>query len=140
MATPEPSTAIAGLSIAGILAAVPFGINVETIATGMGFAIVGMLGRFAFDLQKAVESGTPLGLGKTLQWLGAGFIGAPFLTIAWLVFLKQIGAATDTATVIGLLLLGFSGPKGISWLLGLLNKLLPQNGRIPDSQLPGAKP
>lgn len=129
MATPSPAAPIA-LSIAGLLSSSAFGVSIETIATGMGFAIVGMLGRFAFDLQKALEAGDKVRLTQALSWVSAGFVGAPFVTVIWIVMLRAVGAQTDTTTVIGLIVLGFSGAKGVMWLLGtaigLLRQILPK--------------
>jgi len=122
------------LSVAGILAAAPFGVSVETIAIGMGFAIVGLMGRFAFDVQKALETGNGVRLAPTLGWVGAGLVGAPFLTVLWIVFLHWIGVQADVVTVIGLLILGFTGPKGITWLIGMATDLLSQ--RLPGRPKP----
>lgn len=129
MASPEPSTGVVTLSIAGILASSPFGINVETIAIGMCFAIVGMFGKFAFEIQRALDAGDKVRLVQALGWVGAGLIGAPFITVAWIVLLKAVGAQTDVATVLGCLFLGFFGPRGVTWLVGLLGSII--KGYLP---------
>ena len=126
------------LSVAGLLAATPFGISVETIAVGMGFAIVGLMGRFAFEVQKSLETGNGVKLAATLGWVGAGLVGAPFLTVLWLMFLKWIGIQADVVTVIGLLILGFSGPKGLTWLITAATDMLAS--RLPGRPKPPAPP
>jgi hypothetical protein len=139
MASPEPATAaVTGLTIAGILAATPLGVSVETIALGMGFAIVGLFGRLAFDIQKGIEAGDKVRLSTAIGWAGAGLIGAPFIAVVWIVLLRAIGAQTDAATVIGLLFLGFSGPKGVTWVMGLVADFV--GSRLPKGTVAPPKP
>jgi hypothetical protein len=139
MATLEPSSSMLTLSIAGILASSPLGVSVETIALGTCFAVVGCVGRFAFDLQKALESGEKIMLRQALSWIGAGFLGAPFVAVAWIALLRTIGAQTDLATVLGLLFLGFSGSKGVTWLIGLITGFLQQRAGLQKGA-PETKP
>lgn len=122
---------VAVLSLAGILTAQPFGLSVGTIAIGTGFAIIGTLGRAAFEVQKASEGQDGMKLSKIAGWLGAGFIGAPFVTILYLVVLNLIKIQSDGISILGLMFFGFSGPRMVSWLIdfaiGLLNKHLGWN-------------
>lgn len=121
-------TTVAALSLAGILTAQPFGISVGTIAIGTGFSIVGVVGRAAFELQKASEGPNGMRLSKIAGWVGAGFIGAPFVTIIYLVILNLVKIQSDGIAVLGLLFFGFSGPRMVTWLLNtvidILNKRL----------------
>lgn len=124
-------TVVAGLSLAGMLTAQPFGISVETIAVGTCFSIIGVVGRAAFELQKASEGPSGMKLSKIAGWVGAGFVGAPFATILYLVLLKLLNIQSDGIIIIGLLFFGFSGPRMVTWLMnlavGTLNKRLGTN-------------
>lgn len=115
------------LTISGVLAATPFGIPMNEIALGTFFAVVGVCGRASFELQKASEGaagGIPV--SKILGWMGAGLFGAPFVTLFYLVVLRLINVQSDGIVSLGLLFLGFSGPRMVSWLLNtgisLINK------------------
>lgn len=122
---------VATLSLAGILTAQPFGISVETIAIGTCFSIVGVIGRAAFEMQKAAETPGGMRVSKIAGWVGAGFIGAPFVTILYLVVLNLMKVQSDGVSILGLLFFGFSGPRMVTWLLnmviGILNKRLGMN-------------
>lgn len=112
------STNVGIMSIAGILASAPFGIPMEQILAGTIFALVGVVGRAAFEFQKASEGGTGgIPIGKIAGWVGAGFTGAPFVTILYLVVLNIAGVKSDGIVSLGLLFLGFSGPRMVTWLL-----------------------
>lgn len=131
-------TTVAGLTLAGIMTAMPFGISVGTIAIGTGFSIIGVIGRAAFELQKSSEGPGGMALRKIVGWVGAGFIGAPFMTILYLVFLNLIKVQSDGVLIIGLMFFGFSGPRMVTWfmnlLIGMLNKRLGIN--IPNLGTP----
>lgn len=136
---------VATLSVAGILAAQPFGLSVGTIAMGTGFSLIGVVGRAAFELQKASEGSGGMKLSSIAGWVSAGFIGAPFATILYLVALKLMNVQSDGISIIGLMFFGFSGPRMITWLLNTLitfvNKKL--NVNIPGIGAPpvaGGKP
>lgn len=143
MAAPTGS-AVAALTLAGILAARPFGLQPETIFIGTGFSLVGVLGRAAFELQKAAEGGNGMRLSRIAGWVGAGFIGAPFATILYLVILNLASVQSDGISILGLVFFGFVGPRGITWLLNLvigqLNKRLGTNIPLLGSAVAGAKP
>lgn len=141
-------TTVATLSLAGMLTAQPFGISVETIAVGTCFSIIGVVGRAAFELQKSSEGTSGMTLGKIFGWLGAGFVGAPFATILYLVVLKLANIQSDSIVIIGLLFFGFSGPRMITWLIntaiGQINKRsglnIPSVGPSPSPADAGVKP
>lgn len=133
MVTTDTGATATGLSIAGILSSVPLGVPLATIFLGTAFAIVGVIGRAAFDMQKSLEAGDRIKGAQVLGWVGAGLVGAPFTAVLWIVLLRAVGAQTDLATVIGLLFLGFTGPKGVTWAMGFVTDFL-------KAKLPGAKP
>ena len=111
-------TATAGvITLATILTAQPFGLPVETIAIGTGFAFVGVIGKAAFEAQRAIESGKSVNLGPILGWVGSGMIGAPFVTIVYLVLLKMLGVPADNMAILGLIFCGFLGPKAVTSLV-----------------------
>lgn len=80
-------------------------------------------------------------LSKIAGWVGAGFIGAPFATIIYLVLLSLMKIQSDGVSILGLVFFGFSGPRAIAWLLnvviGQLNKRLGMN-IPPIGVAPGA--
>ncbi len=119
-------TALGTLSIATIMAAQPYGIQVETVIIGTAFSIIGVVGRAAFELQKLSEGPSTMKLAAIAGWVGAGLIGAPFITILYLVVLKLSSVQSDSISIIGLMFFGFSGPRMVTWLLnlaiGILNK------------------
>ncbi len=129
--TTNGGSTVAALSLAGILAAEPFGLSITTIALGTGFACVGVIGRSAFELQKANEGPNGMKLSKIAGWVGAGFIGAPFVTILYLVVLNLAKIQSDGISILGLMFLGFSGPRMVLWMvnlvIGILNKHLGWN-------------
>jgi hypothetical protein len=126
--TDNGGSAVAALSLAGILTAQPFGLSIETIAIGTGFAVIGTIGRAAFEVQRSSEGQEGMKLSKIFYWLGAGFIGAPFVTIMYLVVLNLAHIQSDGISILGLLFFGFSGPRAVTWLLNyvisILNKRL----------------
>lgn len=124
MAAPEPSSGIFALSFGAMLASAPFGVSFETIALGMVFAIIGCLGRVGFNIQKALEAGDKVGLSQSIGWAAAGMLGSPFVTILWVLALKMANIQNDLLTASGLVFLGFSGSKGILWLMTLLTDFL----------------
>lgn len=112
------------LSLAGIMTAAPFGLSIETIAIGTLFAVVGVIGRAGFEMQKSAEGPGGLKLSKIAGWVGAGFIGAPFVTILYLALLKISSVQSDGLVILGLLFLGFSGPKVVQWLMGSIAAMI----------------
>lgn len=117
---------LGGLSIATILGAQPYGISVETVMVGTAFSIIGVMGRAAFEMQKSSEDPNGKTFSSIAGWVGSGFIGAPFVTILYLVILKLMNVQSDSISIIGLMFFGFSGPRMVSWLLnigtGILSK------------------
>ena len=139
------SVALGGVSLAAILGAQPYGISVETVMIGTAFSIIGVVGRAAFEMQKASENSSGMKFGSIAGWVGAGLIGAPFVTILYLVVLKLLSVQSDSIAIIGLMFFGFSGPRMVTWLLntsiGILNKkaglTIPQFGTPPpDGKTP----
>ncbi len=120
------SVALGGISIATILGAQPYGISIETVMIGTAFSIIGVVGRAAFEMQKASEAPGGMRFSNIAGWVASGFIGAPFVTILYLVVLKMMNVQSDSISIIGLMFFGFSGPRMVSWLLnlaiGILNK------------------
>lgn len=136
--------ALGALSVATILGAQPYGISIETVMIGTAFSIVGVIGRAAFEMQKASEAPGGMKFGSIAGWMGAGLIGAPFITILYLVVLKLSNVQSDNIAIIGLMFFGFSGPRLLIWLLnlaiGILNKrtglAIPLFGPTPDGKTP----
>lgn len=120
------SVALGGLSIATIFSMQPFGISIETIMIGTAFSIIGVVGRAAFEMQKSSEAPGGMKFSNIAGWVAAGLIGAPFITILYLVVLKLSSVQSDNISIIGLMFFGFSGPRILVWLLnfaiGILNK------------------
>lgn len=109
---------VAAMTVAGVLASAPFGIPLEQIGLGTCFAIIGVIGRAGFELQKSSEgAGGGIQVSKIAGWVGAGFTCAPFVTILYLVILKMAGIQSDGIISLGLLFLGFSGPRLVTWLM-----------------------
>lgn len=148
MTTGVPTLGV--LTIAGMAASTPFGIPMEQVAIGTGFAVVGVIGRASFELQKASEgSKDGIQAGKILGWVGSGLIGAPFVTIMYMIVLSLAGIKSDGVVSLGLLFLGFSGPRMVTWLLStgisLINKRTGLNipilgGSAPTGTPPGKGP
>lgn len=127
------------LTMAGVLASQPFGIPMTQIALGTCFAIVGVIGRAAFEFQTMSEgSKGGIQLNKILGWIGAGFFGAPFITLAYLIILKLFNIQSDGLASLGLLFLGFSGSRAFTYLMQAASGLLSKKGVniIPPSQNP----
>lgn len=136
MAIQEPNSAVVGISFAGLFSAVPFGVPVETIAIGTGFFSLGIFARAAFEMQKTIERGDHVGIGQVLGWVGAGLIGAPFGTILYVVFLHTLKVQSNDASILGLLVLGFGGPRLLTALMGaivgLWNKVFGGEVHVPN--------
>lgn len=138
------TVALGGLSIATILGMQPFGISIETVMIGTAFSIIGVAGRAAFEMQKASETAGGQKFGSIAGWVAAGLMGAPFITILYLVVLRLSNVQSDNISIIGLMFFGFSGPRLIVWLLnfaiGILNKraglTIPPFGPTPDGNAP----
>jgi hypothetical protein len=124
MNTTPAAAPVAALSLSGILMAQPFGLSVETIIVGSAFSLIGVIGRAAFEMQKAAEAPGGMKLSKVAGWVGAGFIGSPFASILYLIGLKLAGVQSDSLAIIGLLFFGFTGPKGVTWLINNAQKAL----------------
>jgi len=136
------SVVLGGISLATILGAQPYGISIETIMIGTAFSIIGVVGRAAFEMQKSSENPGGMTLTHVAGWVAAGLIGAPFVTILYLVILKMMNVQSDSVSIIGLMFFGFSGPRMLTWLLntgiGVLNKRsglsIPQIGQKQDGK------
>ena len=123
----------------------PFGLPMEQIFIGTSFAVLGVVGRAAFEMQKAAEGAAGGMRGtKIWGWVGSGLIGAPFVTIMYLITLKLAGVQSDGIVSLGLLFLGFSGPRMVTWVLStgisLINKKTGLNIPVPASPVPSAPP
>lgn len=123
MAINETATASV-LTMAGLLASQPFGLPIESIAIGAGFAALGVFGKAAFEIQSSLERQSSVSLKYVLGWVGAGLIGAPFAAVLWLIFLRIVGIPSDNTAIMGLVFLGFLGPKGVTWLMAYVTGLL----------------
>ena len=131
MASGAEAGGVAGLTtMAAILAAQPFGLQVNDIVIGSAFAALGVIGKSAWELQTALEHQDPIRLSRVLGWVGAGLIGAPFTTVVWLIMLKMISVPADNVAIMGLTFMGFLGPKGVSWLIERIPGTLPK-GLLP---------
>lgn len=117
MATNE--AAVGGLSLAGILAASPMGLSMQTILIGTAFAALGVIGRAAFEAQRYSENTGTMKLSQILAWLGGGLVSAPTMTVLWLALLQSMSVKSDAICIFGLIFLGWSGPKGAAWLISL---------------------
>jgi hypothetical protein len=120
------------LTVAGMLASAPFGLPMQQIALGTGFAVLGVIGRAAFELQKTSEGSTDGIRGARIWgWMGSGLIGAPFISTMYLIVLQLLHVKADGVVSFGFLFFGFTGPRMLSWLLntciGQLNKRLGLN-------------
>ncbi len=140
MALPHgPAISVAASAVSFWTASL-FGIPVGTIALGIVASLCGMLGRFGFDMQQGIETQQRSKMAMAAGWVGAGAIGAPFITLAWLLLLKAAGVQSDAVTGIGLLSLGFSGPKGVTWLMtmtaSVVQKALPKAPAPPEAPKP----
>lgn len=116
--------AVGAFTLATMLAAQPFGVSVETIAVGTAFCVMGVFGKAAFEAQRATEGTAGFKWSQILGWLGAGLIGAPFVTTLYLVLLKLVNVQSDSIVILGLLFAGFTGPKAVSWLMSSAGTIL----------------
>jgi len=136
-----PNTvAVGGLSLAGILTAAPLGLSMETILIGTAFAILGVVGRAAFEAQKYSENNGSMKFSQILAWLGGGLVSAPTMTVLYLALLQSISVKSDSIAIFGLIFLGWSGPKGATWLIGLIRNSLASKFGNSVPQAPGDKP
>lgn len=132
-----PSTAaVGGLSLAGILTATPLGLSMTTILIGTGFAALGVIGRAAFEAQKYSENTGTMKFSQILAWLGGGLVSAPTMTVLYLALLQSLSVKSDSIAVFGLIFLGWSGPKGATWLLNIIqDKVMAKiGGKTPNGQ------
>ena len=129
MTTPTSITASAaanvnlatGLTFASLIASAPFGVPVSDMLIGTGFCILGVAGRAAFDMQRALEGTSAVPYGRIIGRFGAGIFGSLFTSVLVLVALKVFfGARPDTVVIIGLLAFGFGGPRMLSWAWGII--------------------
>ena len=129
---------IIGISLAAVFGSAPFGVPVETIALGTGLAVLGVMGRAAFELQKVAQGQDGMLLGAILRWVGAGFLGAPFTAVLVIAIMKGMGWQVDNRAVFGFIGLGFFGPQGLIWLISFGTDFLRKRyGSAPS--LPGDK-
>lgn len=123
--SPVPEGAVVGsLTLAALWSATPFGIPVETIALGTLFVYGGVIGRGAFELQKIAEGNGGMRWSQICGWMGAGFLGGPFMSLVTILFLKLIGAQVDNLTVIGFSAMGFFGPRALNKVIEFGSGLL----------------
>lgn len=142
MPTPvAPATIVAAgtaLSLGGFMATSPLGIPMPQLAWGAFFACIGVVGRGIFEGQNALARQNALGLQYTLGWVLLGLLGAPFGACMVLYGLKVAGIANDSWTAIALMVIGFSGPKGIMFILGAVANFANTTFKLKGAQaLPG---
>ena len=113
-------------SMAGMLAASPMGINVETMLIGTCFTLFGVFGRIGFEIARGADTPGGVKWGSIAAQFGGGLLSAVAITVLYLSLLRTVGIQSDTASVIGLIFFGFTGPKALLWLLntatGAVNK------------------
>lgn len=134
-----PSASAAGITLATILAATPFGVPIEHIAIGTFFSVAGVLCRGAYELQRNAEGSGTMKFLAVLSWVVSGLLGAPFVTVLGLGLLKIANIQTDSLMVIGFWYLGFSGPKGVISLWNMLCALVQKRTGVRIPVLPGEK-
>lgn len=125
--------AVGGLSLAGVVTATPLGLPMPQIAVGTLFAVLGVVGRAAFEVQRYGENTGTMKWPQMMAWLGGGLVSAPTITVLYEAFLKSISVDNDSLAIFGLIFLGWTGPKGARWLLGLIRGTIQSKlGSAPD--------
>lgn len=123
----ETPTAKMSLSLilASLFSAMPFGVSVENIAIGMFFAIVGVVCKGLVDMAISVEKGDQVKTGRSLALMGIGCGLAPFVSTIYMILLTLVHAQVDATSALVLVVLGYSGPKAVSGLMGLAGNFMP---------------
>jgi hypothetical protein len=132
----------AGLTLAGLMTAAPLGIPVPSLAWGALFACVGVFGRGVYETQVALGKQDVLGLRYVLAWVMVGLLGSPFCSALVLYGLKLTSVQNDNITAFALMFMGFTGPKGITFVMSSAAQFINQRLAIkPGSPgfLPGEK-
>lgn len=111
------ASAVAALSIAGIVNAQIFGMTGGTIALATGFTLLGVMGRIGFEIAKTADTSDGVKWSKVAALFAGGCCSSVAITVLYLSILKLAGVQSDGALVIGLVFFGFSGPRAILWLL-----------------------
>lgn len=118
--------AVTTLSFAGILAASPLGINMETILICTAFCYLGVLSKVGFSISRAVDSPGGLQWGKIIGALAGSILAGPTIAVLCLLLLKMVGVQNDGVTGFSLIFAGFFGPEILPWffntLAGMVNK------------------
>lgn len=135
MTTANLSLTANGFLVAGIMTAQPFGVSLENIGIGMGFAIVGVVGKGFVDVGMAIENGTQIKLGRSLALVGVGIVGSMFISTLYMAFLTAIHYPVDPFSAIVLAILGYVGPKGALSLVSFVQGVIPS--RINPAASPG---
>ena len=114
-------TPVLALSVAGIMAASPMGFPMETIVLATGFTLLGIVGRLGFEISKAAEQPGVVKWSSVAALFGGSILSSVPITVLYLALLKTAGIQSDTASVIGCIFLGFTGPKAFIWLYNSLS-------------------
>ncbi len=122
----QTTTAVAAISLAGIVNAQVFGLGVGTIALATGFTLLGVMSRLGFEIAKTADTIDGVKWGKVAALFAGGCCSSVAITVLYLSILELIGIKNDGALVIGLVFLGFSGATSLPWIFntasGQLNK------------------
>lgn len=141
MAASESAIGVS-LATGGAVAATFFQVPITTLGAGVLMCSIGVAGRAAFDVQRALKRGEPIKLQRILGWVGAGLLGSPMAAIIVMVVVKQFtNVEPDGMVAFGLLAFGFGGQDvvGPVWNTAkvYLNKLF---GLNLDVDTPKEKP
>lgn len=130
---------VAGLTFAGLMTMQLMGISIETMAVATSFCLLGTFGRLGFEISAAAAANGAR-WGAIAFLFGGSLIAAPTLSIVTLLVLKLVGVQNDSATIFGLIFVGFFGAPILPWLFNtgsnLFKKLgltLPQVGAGPEA-------
>jgi hypothetical protein len=131
--------AVGGLTLTGLLTAQPLGLSMTEIAVGTCFCIMGVVGRAGVEWAKYAENSGSMKAGQILAWLGGGFVSAPTVSVLYLALLQSFSVKSDSLALFGLIFLGWTGPKGASWLISSVRGILTSklgNTLPPEDQKP----
>lgn len=132
----EPASTGGGaavLSVAGILAATPFGLSMETIFIATGFTMLGAFARVGFEISAMVEAPTGIQWSRIWARLASSLISAATIAVLVLVMLKILNVQSEPMLVFLLIAFGYSGSTGIPWLLNTMTGMV---GRLTGLKLP----
>lgn len=139
MFTTVPAKAANAVSVATLLAAQLFGVNVSDILIASGFVCIGVVGRGMLDLQKTIERGDKIQLARSVAWIGCGIVGSPFLAIVYLALLASIHWPVDAFALVALMCISFAGPAGVTGLMDFATGIVRARTGGSASQLPDPK-